>query len=442
MRKTTFIYALIDPRYETVRYIGKSNNPESRYQNHYNKSRDKNTHKRNWINNIRKDNLRPEILILDEVDINDWIFWEKFYISLYKSWGFRLTNYTEGGDGATFRNSTTFKKCHTMNKGIPRSDETKRKISETLKRKSIKPPNRRKIIQYDLNYNKIKEYDSISDACKNSKFNKSKISAVCRFKRQSHGGYIWRYYDNNKKIKYINQKSPIIQYDKNLNKINEYDSISDACKDNKGARSANISACCNGTLKTYKGYIWRYKNKNDKKMKNKIILVGAGGSGKDYLATYLSKYLKKNVSYTTRPMREGEINGKDYHFISIDEFENKINEGYWHEYNMFIPEKKWFYGSSKENFNNCQLFIKEPYGVSQLTKQERKNSLIVYLNIDEDTRRERMSKRKNNADKIERRIESDKKDFENFMDFDIEIKDPNFDIEKLYQEVRNEIYRI
>ena len=53
MRKTTFIYALKDPRTNIIRYIGKANEPYKRYKKHLNKCRDKNTHKRNWINSLK-----------------------------------------------------------------------------------------------------------------------------------------------------------------------------------------------------------------------------------------------------------------------------------------------------------------------------------------------------------------------------------------------------
>ena len=70
--KNVYIYALVDPRDNHVRYIGKANKPEDRYKNHFNSSRDKNTHKRNWINSVRKDGFRPELLIIDEVSIDNW----------------------------------------------------------------------------------------------------------------------------------------------------------------------------------------------------------------------------------------------------------------------------------------------------------------------------------------------------------------------------------
>ena len=156
--ENVFIYALSDPRNNQVRYIGKANNPEDRYTNHFNSARDKNTHKRNWINNVRKDGLRPELIIIDEVPKSEWQYWEKFYISLFKTWGFSLVNYTEGGDGSTFGNSGSWKKGNIPhNKGVPCAEETKQKIKDKLTGRpninSYKP-----IIQYDLEYNVLKKY--------------------------------------------------------------------------------------------------------------------------------------------------------------------------------------------------------------------------------------------------------------------------------------------
>ena len=48
---------------------------------------------------------------------------------------------------------------------------------------------------------------------------------------------------------------------------------------------------------------------------NKIILVGKGASGKDHLRKILEgRGFTYGISYTTRPPREGEIDGQDYYF--------------------------------------------------------------------------------------------------------------------------------
>ena len=49
-------------------------------------------------------------------------------------------------------------------------------------------------------------------------------------------------------------------------------------------------------------------------------MVGKAASGKDHLRKrFESRGFKYAVTYTTRPPREGEVNGKDYYFISEDE---------------------------------------------------------------------------------------------------------------------------
>jgi len=127
--KHTYIYILIDPLTNQIRYIGKANNPKERYKNHKNRCRDKNTHKRNWMNKLRLKGLYPEIEIIDRVLTSEWHYWEKFWIAYYRFLGCSLVNYTSGGDGLTFGNQTSFKKGQvSWNKGKQFSEGTKQKI--------------------------------------------------------------------------------------------------------------------------------------------------------------------------------------------------------------------------------------------------------------------------------------------------------------------------
>jgi hypothetical protein len=259
--ENVFIYALSDPRNNQVRYIGKANNPEDRYTNHFNSARDKNTHKRNWINNVRKDGLRPELIIIDEVPKSEWVYWEKFYISLFKTWGFSLVNYTEGGDGSTFGNSGSFKKGDIPhNKGVPCSEETKQKIKDKLTGRSntnsYKP-----IIQYDLEYNLLKRYKCVKDAIDESGgyFSAGKISNCLTGKRKHHRGFLWKYDDGSdlNKFDVIFLKKQVIQFDKSLRELKRYSSIKIAELETN-IHATNICACCKGKVKTAGGYIWKY----------------------------------------------------------------------------------------------------------------------------------------------------------------------------------------
>lgn len=105
----TFIYILKCPITDEVRYVGKTNNPNERYKNHLNKLHGEGTHKRNWINSLRNKGLKPIFEIIDVVDIEEWKEKEKYYIKYYRDAGCNLVNYTDGGDGLSFDNQTSFK---------------------------------------------------------------------------------------------------------------------------------------------------------------------------------------------------------------------------------------------------------------------------------------------------------------------------------------------
>jgi guanylate kinase len=164
--------------------------------------------------------------------------------------------------------------------------------------------------------------------------------------------------------------------------------------------------------------------------KKRIILVGKAASGKDHAR----KILEENsyvygVSYTTRPPRVGEVEGKDYFFISVEDFQYMESQGLWYEY---VPFNGWFYGTTKEQFyGGCDVFIMTPKGLSHLSDDDRNESLVIYFNIGEETRRERMQLRQGNADSVERRLKADFQDFQNFKNFDIEITDKDFTSEFL-----------
>lgn len=171
-------------------------------------------------------------------------------------------------------------------------------------------------------------------------------------------------------------------------------------------------------------------------MKSRLILVGKAASGKDYARKICeeSMGMPYQVSYTTRPPREGEIHGKDYIFLRESEFVNLIHQNFWYEYVEF---NNWYYGTSIEQFNTKgAVFIMTPTGLSHLSEKDRAESLVIYFEIDEDIRRERMYERKGNADSVERRLEADTKDFAEFSNYDVIINDPYFTIGDIAEHIR------
>jgi guanylate kinase len=156
----------------------------------------------------------------------------------------------------------------------------------------------------------------------------------------------------------------------------------------------------------------------------RVILCGHAASGKDHARKIFERQgFTYAVSYTTRPPRPGEVDGVDYHFITDEEAQRMILNDEFYEW---VPFNGWVYGTSREQFNTLNLFIMTPGGIGHIKPEDRTSCLIMYFDIQEEIRRERLNKRVMPGDSIERRLKADEVDFENFTDFDIRINNPNF----------------
>lgn len=166
----------------------------------------------------------------------------------------------------------------------------------------------------------------------------------------------------------------------------------------------------------------------------KIIITGPSGSGKDFLRKELLKFgLKYSPKFTTRPQREFERKGQDYDFIDFNLYQDLYTNGKIKTSQSFIINGvNWYYGITKENWDNNQLFIMTPFEIGQLSSEELKGCFVVYLKIDEQVRYDRILERHDNNDSISRRIQADAKDFENFDKYDLCITDPEFDADWIY----------
>lgn len=146
-----------------------------------------------------------------------------------------------------------------------------------------------------------------------------------------------------------------------------------------------------------------------------LILVGKSGSGKTTLAQELQKRgFRKIVTYTTRPIRPGEVNGIDYFFVNENYFELMKNDGFFAEtaeYNASFGH--CYYGSSKESYklnDQKSLIILNPYGLKSVLSAGV-DAFVVYLNASHDVLLERLHGRGDTQEEIERRLESDERDF-------------------------------
>lgn len=164
-------------------------------------------------------------------------------------------------------------------------------------------------------------------------------------------------------------------------------------------------------------------------MLGRIILVGKAAAGKDYLRKVLEELgFKYAVSYTTRPPREGEVDGKDYFFLTEDEAERMVDAGEFYEYVYF---NSWLYGTSNQQFYSDDIFIMTPKGLSHVSDADRAQSFVIFLDIDDEVRKERLLARNMPGDTIERRMEADAEDFDSYKDFDLRIYNPDFTVEDI-----------
>ena len=83
-----------------------------------------------------------------------------------------------------------------------------------------------------------------------------------------------------------------------------------------------------------------------------VILSGVAGAGKDTIKKELIKRME-NVeslpSYTSRPMREGDVEGGTYNFVSREEFEKMIENQEFYEYDIHHNQ---YYGTSRKLLND------------------------------------------------------------------------------------------
>ena len=156
----------------------------------------------------------------------------------------------------------------------------------------------------------------------------------------------------------------------------------------------------------------------------KLVLVGKAAAGKDHLRKRLiERGFKFGVSCTTRPPRVGEENGKDYYFLSEQDFLDLINLGDMIEYQQF---NGWFYGLTRDEFHDSDVIILNREAVDMLPEEIRKQCMVMFLDIDINTRLERMQERNDTADSLERRITADEQQYIGFENFDVRVTNPDF----------------
>ncbi len=148
-----------------------------------------------------------------------------------------------------------------------------------------------------------------------------------------------------------------------------------------------------------------------------LVLMGKSASGKTTIAQKLAMKhgFHSIVTYTSRPMRKGETADVTYHYISKEDFLEKINSGFFAEWKSYeVNGDTWYYGTAIEDLINADeksVVILTPDGVRDV-KRYGIDCVVIYLYSDIDTIRRRLEARNDKSDKIEDRIKRDSRLFE------------------------------
>lgn len=142
-----------------------------------------------------------------------------------------------------------------------------------------------------------------------------------------------------------------------------------------------------------------------------IVLAGASASGKTEVAKMLAKKygITKVITTTTRDMRVGEVNGKDYFFVTKEQFLKMIEEDKFVEYTIYNGN---YYGSTKDQIAPNRCVVIDPAGLKAYISLNDRNIVTFFLDSNEEIRHQRMIERGDLEEKIISRLEHDRKAFD------------------------------
>ena len=150
-----------------------------------------------------------------------------------------------------------------------------------------------------------------------------------------------------------------------------------------------------------------------------LVIMGRSNTGKSEIAKAIQRqqHFNKITTFTSRPARAGEVNGEDYWFITKEEFLQKIEEGFFAEWENFSTEfGDWYYGSAKESYSGDGVIILSPSGVKTVLEKLH-NITVVLIDADDEVIKERQRLRGDDLKEAERRFVQDIIDFKGMEDY-------------------------
>ena len=166
-----------------------------------------------------------------------------------------------------------------------------------------------------------------------------------------------------------------------------------------------------------------------------IVIVAPSGTGKSSLIKrVMEKYpqIEWSVSCTTRPIREGEIHGKDYFFLTKEEFEANLDDGRFIEWakvhsNYYGTSKKFAEEGLKEG--RKLLYDLDVQGADQMKEIFKEKAQVIFIEPPSVETLERRLKGRgtDSADVINERLSNAKRELLRKNDYDYLVKNDDFE---------------
>jgi guanylate kinase len=168
---------------------------------------------------------------------------------------------------------------------------------------------------------------------------------------------------------------------------------------------------------------------------NLFVITAPSGAGKTSLVRALleaDSQAMLSISYTTRPMRPGEVDGKDYHFVGRETFEAMLERGDFLESaevygNYYGTSQPWLEGAM--NSGSDVILEIDWQGAAQVRKLFPQAVGVFILPPSIDVLRQRLKGRGQDSDEvIARRVAAAKEDMSHVNEFDYVIINNQFDV--------------
>ncbi len=180
-----------------------------------------------------------------------------------------------------------------------------------------------------------------------------------------------------------------------------------------------------------------------KKISKLFIISGPSGAGEDSVINGLKKIfdVEKVITTTTRPIRPGEIEARDYYFVSKDEFLNKIKNKDFFEWAE--EDSGQLYGGTLteiERVKNCERvgIWKIEYKGVIAAKKLLPEVKSIFISIPIESVKERLTKRGRHTDKfIADRIEYAQGWYDNEDIFDYKVENVENKLDETIEKVAN-----